>query len=470
MNHIFREYDIRGVADTDLSDSFTWALGKTLAKRAAALGEKNIYICRDARLSGPRLQKALSHGLKAGGLNVKLIDPGPTPLLYFSTFCDLPGFPTKSGIMVTGSHNPAEYNGFKMLIAGETIHGKSIQALKEDVSRFMQEAPSTFEDSFENSDIESLYLEHITKNIELKKKLKVVVDAGNGAAGEIAPKLYKALGCEVVELFCKPDGTFPNHHPDPTVAKNLVDLQKKVSETQADLGIAFDGDGDRIGAVSAKGQILYGDQLMLYFARDILKEKPGATIISEVKSSQILYDLLAKWGAKPIMWKTGHSLIKEKLKETKAELAGEMSGHIFFAHRYYGFDDAVYSGARLLESLSERIGNENLDNFLDSLPKLCSTPENRIDCDESQKFSIVEAFVKKAKEDFGDKVNDIDGARISFGNGAWGLLRASNTQASLVFRFEAKSEEELDKISTYFINSLSDYKNDIDLKLFKSRS
>ncbi len=451
---VFREYDVRGIADTDLTNDFVYGLGRALADLILKSGEKRCYIGQDVRVSSPRLVRALSAGLKASDINVRVMSPGPTPLTYYMSATGDADFPTRSGIMITGSHNPAEYNGFKMVIAGQTLHGPDIQDLKSQVENYMSQAPTDLPPAPEAIDYHERYVNELKSKIDVKKSLHVVLDAGNGAGGRLGVEFYEALGCKVTPLFCEPDGSFPNHHPDPTVAKNLEDIIAKVKEVGADVGIAFDGDADRIGAVSATGRILYGDQLILYFARDILKEIPNATIISEVKSSQVLYDTLAKWGAKPIIWKTGHSLIKAKLKETHAALAGEMSGHMFFANRYLGFDDAIYAGGRLLEGMSLH-PDETLDQFLDSLPPAINTPELRVDTTDEKKFSIVDRFIKKAKVLYGDDVLDIDGARIKM-HGGWGLLRASNTQPVLVLRFEAPNRELLKKIRDEFAGLLKD--------------
>jgi len=445
---IFREYDIRGIADRDLTNKVTFSLGKVLGLRARAEGEKNAYIGQDARLSSPRLAEALSAGFEAAGIAVRKQSLGPTPLLYYCAHEATEDFPTKTGVMITGSHNPPEYNGFKIVLNGNTLFGDDIQSLKNAVEAELSAAPEHPVASSKFIDRTDDYVSFIKNNIRVERKIRVVVDAGNGAAGPLAIKSYEAIGCEVIPLFCDPDGSFPNHHPDPTVPKNLTHLIQKVLETKADLGIGYDGDGDRIGAVSATGNILFGDHLVLYFARDILKEIPGATIISEVKSSQILYDLLDKWGAKSILWKTGHSLIKAKLKETRAALAGEMSGHMFFAHRFFGFDDAIYSGARLIEGLSRR--EETLDQFLASLPPMTNTPELRVDCDDNVKFDLVKKFTAAAQKKYGAQVNSIDGARIKLHSG-WGLLRASNTQPVLVMRFEAPDRERLAQIREDFV-------------------
>jgi len=456
---VFREYDVRGIADRDLTDPFVYGLGRALGDLLRKRGDSACYVGQDVRVSSPRLVKALSAGLQAADIAVRVIAPGPTPLTYYLASGGFDGkgdpeFPSKSGIMITGSHNPGEYNGFKMVIAGTTLHGPDIQALQAPTEKYQAQAPSDMSAAPEAIDYHSKYVKEIQGTLNVSRPLHVVVDAGNGAGWRLGVEFYEALGCQVTPLFCTPDGTFPNHHPDPTVPKNLEQLIAKVKEVGADVGIAFDGDADRIGAVSATGRILFGDQLVLYYARDILKEIPHATIISEVKSSQVLYDTLAEWGAKPIIWKTGHSLIKAKLKETHAALAGEMSGHMFFAHRFLGFDDAIYAGGRLLEGMSQH-PNETLDQFLDSLPPAINTPELRVDTEDDKKFGIVDEFIKKAKALYGDDVLDIDGARVKM-HGGWGLIRASNTQPVLVLRFEAPNRELLGKIRDEFAGLLKD--------------
>ncbi len=453
---VFREYDIRGLAETDLHNPFCFALGRTLARRLKIENEKSVYIGKDVRLSSDRIATALAAGFLFEGIDVSIIPTGPTPLLYFAAKVEVSGFQTASGVMVTGSHNPPEYNGFKTVLNGRTLHGSDIQEIGQELAPLLAEHPNeiptaALKFSAKESARAPDYIKYMVSNIRRGKKLKVVVDAGNGAGGPIALETYRALGHEVIPLFCDFDGQFPNHHPDPTVPKNLTHLIAEVKKTGADLGIGFDGDADRIGAVSSTGQILFGDQLVLYFSRDILKEDPGATIISEVKSSKVLFDTLKKWGANPIIWKTGHSLIKAKLKETNAALAGEMSGHMFFSNRYFGFDDAIYSGARLLEGLSLR--DETLDQFLASLPAVINTPEIRVDYPDSRKFELVKAFVELARKNFGSQVLDIDGARVSFPKG-WGLLRASNTQPVLVLRFEGETQSALDDIKAQFLKIL----------------
>jgi phosphomannomutase/phosphoglucomutase len=453
--HIFRQYDIRGIAEKELTSPIVWALGRALADKLKEVGDSSVYVGQDVRESSPRLVSALHAGLVAGGMKVCVLSPGPTPFLYFMAAHNHPSCKSKSGVMITGSHNPPEYNGFKMVLAGKTIHGEEIQVdIKHRTEKYLAQAPASIQTSFDMLEAEDMYVNFVFENIRpLKNKIKVVVDAGNGAAGQLALATYKKLGCDVVPLYCEFDSRFPNHHPDPTIPENLADLVAKVRETGAHAGIAYDGDGDRIGAVSPGGKILFGDQLILYFAREILKEVSGPTVISEVKSSQVMYDQLAKMGAKPIVWKTGHSLIKAKLKETGAALAGEMSGHMFFSHRYFGFDDAIYSGARLIEGLDANMP-ESLDQFLATLPAVINTPELRLDCPDDKKFAVVDTFIRESKTLFLDKVLDIDGARIAL-PGGWGLLRASNTQPVLVMRFEADTVENLRKIRNTFADILA---------------
>ncbi|RMH10537.1 MAG: phosphomannomutase/phosphoglucomutase [Gammaproteobacteria bacterium] len=430
----FREYDIRGVADVDLHDDFAYTLGRAYADRLREAGGQTVAVGRDCRLSGQRLQTALITGLVEGGAQVHSIGMVPTPLLYFSVHhLDLDG-----GIQITGSHNPAEYNGFKMMLGKDSVHGEQIQDL---LNRMQGGAFTSGKGESIARDIVPDYLNYVTANIALKRPLKIVVDGGNGAGGQIGAELYRRLGCDVIELYCEPDGSFPNHHPDPTVEENLVDIRRAVVQHGADLGIAFDGDADRIGAIDETGQIIWGDMLMVLFSRQVLQENPGAAIISEVKCSRNLYNDIEAHGGQAIMWKTGHSLIKSKMKETGAKLAGEMSGHIFFADRYFGFDDAPYVGARLCELLSA--SDRTLTGMLANLPKTKTTPEIRVDCPDNIKFGIVE----KARQHFGKDYNliDIDGIRIEFDDG-WALLRASNTQPVLVLRFEAETEERLQEL------------------------
>jgi phosphomannomutase/phosphoglucomutase len=374
-----------------------------------------------------------------------VVDVGmiPTPLLYFSQF----HLGLDAGIQITGSHNPPEYNGFKICRGKTTLHGDAIQEIRRigELGRFQKG-----KGSLEQSDVIGPYLNYLGESIQPGSlKRKVIVDGGNGVAGLVAPEAYRRMGLEVVELFCEPDGRFPHHHPDPTIPENLKDLTVKITEQSADLGIAFDGDADRIGVVDDQGHIIWGDRLMILFSRELLKGYPGARIIGEVKCSQVLYDDIEKHGGKPIMWKVGHSLIKSKMKEEGAILAGEMSGHLFFADRYFGYDDAIYAGARLLEILTQ--GEESVRDRLTDVPKMASTPEIRMDCPEEKKFQAVATLTETFKKDY--KVIDVDGARVLFKKG-WGLVRASNTQPVLVLRFEAEDEESLEEIRELFMDRL----------------
>jgi len=370
----------------------------------------------------------------SGGLDVVDIGVCPTPVFYFSLF----HLDRQGGVMITGSHNPSEFNGFKVCAGKETIYGEEIQNLRKlaEARRFIDGKGSV---SFQ--EIIPAYQDFILRNISLKRKTKVVVDSGNGSAGAVAPQILRGLGCRVEELYSEVDGRFPNHFPDPTIPDNMKDLIAKVKETGAEVGIAYDGDGDRIGVVDDLGNIIWGDQLMILFARDILQNHPGATIISEVKCSQILYDEIAKHGGRGIMWRTGHSLLKSKMKEEKALLGGEMSGHIFFADRYFGYDDAIYASCRLLEILSQ--SEKSIPELLRDVPKTFTTPEIRVDCPDDQKFAVVERVKESFRKEY--PIVDVDGVRVLFPDG-WGLVRASNTQPVLVLRFEAGSVERLEEI------------------------
>ncbi len=432
---IFRQYDIRGIVDKDLTPETVELLGKGIGTYFRRHEKKEVALGRDCRLSSPSFSEALSRGLHSTGC--ELVDLGiiPTPLLYFAIYDKK----IEAGVMITGSHNPPEYNGFKVMLGEETLYGEAIQ----DILAIIQENKFIEEESTSRREYNIIpeYMDFVVNNIRIEKKLKVVLDAGNGTAGVVAVPLFKRLGCEVISLYCEMDGTFPNHHPDPTLPKDLEDLIKKVKESKADFGVAYDGDGDRIGAIDNEGNIIWGDQLMVFFSRDILPSNPGATIISEVKASKVLYDEIEKLGGRPIMWKTGHSLIKKKIKEEKALLAGEMSGHIFFADRYFGFDDAIYSSARLLELLSR--SEKKLSQMLSELPKTYHTPEIRIYTSDEVKFKIVEEVKKELSQKY--PIIDIDGVRAIFPEG-WGLVRASNTQEILVLRFEGDTEEALKAI------------------------
>jgi phosphomannomutase / phosphoglucomutase len=451
---IFREYDIRGIAGRDLTPEFAECLGLAYArfiagrKPAAGRGNLTVSVGLDCRLTSESYADALIQGMRKGGLDVIRLGVCPTPLTYFSLFhLDLDG-----GIMVTGSHNAADYNGFKTCVGRDTIHGHQIQELRILMEEVIAGRGQTASHQGSVSDyaIIPVYLDHLVKNARPLKRKKIVLDSGNGTASTVAPELFKRLGAEVIPLFCELDGRFPNHHPDPTVPENLKALVEAVKRERADFGIAYDGDADRIGLVDDKGRILFGDELMVIFARDILKEKKGATVISEVKSSYRLYADIAAKGGVPIMWKTGHSLIKAKMKETGAALAGEMSGHIFFADRYFGFDDAIYASLRVYEIASTAPGP--VSSLIADLPVTTSTPEIRVECVEELKFKLVEE-TKRRLSTTGGKINDIDGVRIDYGDG-WGLVRASNTQPALVLRFEAPSAQRMNQIRDLVVEAL----------------
>jgi phosphomannomutase/phosphoglucomutase len=442
--NLFREYDIRGRVPEELNQETAYRLGQCFGAYYRDFGAKRISLGRDCRLSSPELRLGVLEGMMDAGMDVKDLGMVPTPLLYFS----LHHLHVDGGIQITGSHNPPEYNGFKICLGKTTIYGEEIQKLRR-----IGESGSfpKGKGSVETREVIRPYREEVLKRIRCGQKArKVVLDAGNGVAGLVAPELYARMGVEVEELFCEPDGLFPNHHPDPTLPENLRHLVQRVSDTSADLGIAFDGDADRIGVVDRKGKVLWGDQLMILFSRDLLKRHPGAKIIGEVKCSQVLYDDIRKNGGVPIMWKAGHSLIKAKMKEEGALLAGEMSGHLFFAERYFGYDDAIYAGARLLEILTSE--NRELDELLAGVPSLVSTPEIRMDCPDDEKFQIVSDLTSEFKKEY--QVIDVDGARVAFENG-WGLIRASNTQPVLVLRFEAEDQKTLQEIQKIFMNKLA---------------
>lgn len=434
---IFRQYDIRGLVDKDLTQETVELLGKGIGTYFRWNQKKEVALGRDCRLSSPLYSKALAKGLLSTGCEIVDLGIIPTPLLYFTIYYKK----IEAGVIITGSHNPPEYNGFKMMAGEETLYGAAIQ----DIFTIIQNEDFIEEKSAGTKDYNIVpeYQEYVLKNIKLEKKLKVVVDAGNGTAGVVAVPIFKKMGCEVIELYCEMDGRFPNHHPDPTLPEALEDLVQKVKETKADLGIAYDGDGDRIGIIDDEGNIIWGDVLMVLFVRDILPSNPGAPIISEVKASKVLYDEIEKLGGRPIMWKTGHSLIKKKIKEEKALLAGEMSGHIFFADRFFGFDDAIYSSARLLELLSR--SDKRISQMLSDLPKTFSTPEIRIYASDEVKFKIVEEVKKELSQKY--PIIDIDGVRAIY-PGGWGLVRASNTQEALVLRFEGDTEKDLENIES----------------------
>ncbi len=436
--HVFREYDIRGLADSEITPAFAEALALAYIQFLPEHHQAPVIVARDVRLSGEALQQVVIQALLQAGIDVLDIGMVPTPMAYYAVYEK----EAAGCIMVTASHNPAAYNGFKMMVGKDSFHGQDIQQLKSLMQGKTHHISASKKGQCQSLSMVEDYQAFVRQDCGLQRPLKVVIDAGNGPTGIIAAPLYRALGCEVIELYCEPDGRFPNHHPDPTVEANLKDLSHKVKETHADLGIAFDGDGDRIGVVDERGGIIWGDMLLLLLSRQLLKTNPKATIISEVKSSQALYDDIKARGGKAIMWRTGHSPMKAKMKATGALLAGEMSGHFFFADRYFGFDDATYAGARVMQLLAEQ--DKPLSCLLDDVPTLVSTPEIRVDCSDTLKFKIVE----QAKAYFADEdcdMIDIDGMRLVFGDG-WALLRASNTQPALVMRFEASNQESLQRI------------------------
>jgi phosphomannomutase/phosphoglucomutase len=454
--HAFREYDIRGIADRDLSDELTHAIGRGFAAmiRAGGVSAPRIAVGRDGRLSSERLFQALTAGLREGGANVIAIGIGPTPLLYFAAH----HLDTDGAMMITGSHNPAPDNGFKMMRGKGSFFGQDIQALADILERedfgSAQFTPGAAQGtkssgggplpgSLTEQDLQLAYIDALRSASRIAhKRIRFVVDAGNGAAGPLGLATLRALGFSPDPLFCEMDGRFPNHHPDPTVPANLEALRLRVLETGAELGLAWDGDGDRLGAMDHTGEIIWGDKLLLLFARALLLDNPGATVLGEVKCSETLYADIAARGGRPIIWKTGHSLIKTKMKEEHALLAGEMSGHLFFADRYFGYDDAIYAAVRLLEIVVRQ--GCSLRDLLSDVPVTFVTPEIRVDCPDAIKFRVVARVLQRYRETH--KVLDIDGARIDFGDTAWGLCRASNTQPVLVLRFEAESEARRDAI------------------------
>ncbi|MCE8020740.1 phosphomannomutase/phosphoglucomutase [Halomonas sp. MCCC 1A11036] len=442
---IFRAYDIRGIVDDTLTEATVEKIGRAIGSEAAARNESTVIVARDGRLSGPRLSEALVRGLTAAGRDVIDIGMVPTPVLYFATHV-LEG--TASGVMVTGSHNPPDYNGFKIVLGGETLSGEAITALYK---RIESGDLLKGQGSVRHEDVRDAYLERILGDIRLERPLKAVVDCGNGVAGELGPKLIEKLGVETIPLFAEIDGNFPNHHPDPGKLENLQDVIRTVKETGADIGLAFDGDGDRLGVVTPSGQLIYPDHLMMAFAEDMLERNPGARVIFDVKCTGNLAGVVEKAGGTPEMWRTGHSLIKARMKETGAQLAGEMSGHIFFQERWYGFDDGIYGAARLLEILSKQ--EDDADTFFARYPQDLGTPEINVHVTDENKFELVDKLAREG--DFGDEgvKTTLDGIRVDYPDG-WGLCRASNTTPVLVLRFEGKSDAALERIRNRFADAL----------------
>lgn len=439
---IFRAYDIRGIVGEALTPQIVKQIGQAIGTEVAALGQRKVVVARDGRLSGPMLQQALTEGLQLAGRTVVNIGMVPTPLLYFATH----HLQTGSGVMITGSHNPSNYNGLKMMIGGETLSGDKVQALKMRIETDnLLNQPTN---QLENLDIRPIYLQRVIEDVKLARTFKVVVDCGNGVAGVIAEELLQKLGCEVIPLFCEVDGNFPNHHPDPSKPKNLQTLIETVQAQHADLGLAFDGDADRLGVVDTQGKIVWADRQMILYATDILQRHSGAEIIFDVKCSRYLAQAIEKQGGKATMWRTGHSLIKAKLKETGALLAGEMSGHIFFKERWYGFDDALYTAARLLEILSH--DPRTPTEVFSSLPDAVNTPELNLDvARDGEHFELMQKILATFKFTPEAQISTIDGLRVDFPHG-WGLVRPSNTTPCLVIRFEAENQAELLRIQDSF--------------------
>lgn len=453
---IFKAYDIRGIVDKTLTSDAVFAIGNILGKMAKEKNSQAIAVGRDGRLSGEKLQNALINGILQAGVDVFLLGQVPTPMVYFAAHHLQCG----SALALTGSHNPPEYNGLKMVIAGETLASDAIQNILKDIQNgafLTAENPG----KVQNINIQKAYFDRITSDIHFEKKMNIAIDCGNGVAGAFAPALLEKLGAEITPLFCEVDGNFPNHHPDPSKLENLKDLQEHLKNSDCELGLAFDGDGDRLGVVLKNGNVIFPDRQLMLFAADILKREKGATILFDVKCTRLLNDWILKHGGKPLMWKTGHALIKQKLKETGAALAGEMSGHIFFKERWFGFDDALYSAARLIEILS---AFENPNAVLDNLPNAPSTPELNIAMQEGEPFLLIEQLSTAAKNYFqnAEKIITIDGLRVEYKNG-FGLIRASNTTPVVVLRFEADDENALNAIQNDFRQILKDLAPHLDV-------
>ena len=436
---IFKAYDIRGIVGKTLTPAIVTAIGRAIGSEAGKRGLRTIVIGRDGRLSGPELSRALADGIRASGVDVVDIGMVATGMLYFAAYEVGAG----SGVMLTGSHNPPDYNGLKMMLGGETLHGEAITAL---YSRIDAGDLTSGTGSYREQDVREAYMKRVAGDISPARPLRIAVDCGNGVAGAYAPALYRRLGCEVTELFCDVDGTFPNHHPDPAHPENLEDLKTALRTTDAEIGFAFDGDGDRLGVVTKNGNIIYPDRQLMLYAADVLSRNPGATIIYDVKCTRNLGPWITRHGGKPLLWKTGHSLIKAKLKETGAALAGEMSGHVFFKDRWYGFDDALYVGARLLEILAR---HPDPGALLNGLPDAVATPELQLHCAEGEHHALIERLQREAKFPGAVDIIDIDGLRVEYADG-FGLMRASNTTPLIVLRFEADTDAAIARIKQQF--------------------
>lgn len=436
---IFKAYDIRGIVGLSLTSEIVEAIGHAIGSEAAARNATVIAIGRDGRLSSPELSLALACGIRKSGINVIDVGQVATPMTYFSAF----QLNTNCAVMITGSHNPPDYNGLKMVLAGETLAGEAILSLYK---RIQSGDLVHGEGSYAQYDIAPEYIERIVSDVKLARPMKITVDCGNGVAGGVAPGLYRKLGCEVTELFCEVDGNFPNHHPDPSEPDNLKDLVTALARNDSELGLAFDGDGDRLGVVTKDGKIIYPDRQLMLFAADMLQRNPGAEVIFDVKSSRNLFSWIREHGGKPTLWKTGHSLVKARMKETGALLAGEMSGHVFFKERWYGFDDGLYAGARLLEILSKV---ENPGSTLNALPDAVSTPELHIKLEEGENHALIARLGKEARFPGSTEIITIDGLRVEYPDG-FGLMRASNTTPVIVLRFEADTAAALGRIQDEF--------------------
>ena len=438
-HEIFKAYDIRGIVGKTLTAPIVEVIGRSIGSELLERGRDTICIGRDGRLSGPELSAALAKGLRAAGVNVIDVGRVATPMLYFAAH----HFDTQSGAMLTGSHNPPQYNGIKIVLDGVSLSGEAITALR---TRAEAGKLASGAGSYREENIAAQYLERIVGGIKLARPMKIAVDCGNGVAGATAPELFRRLGCTVEELFCEVDGNFPNHHPDPSVPENLKDLINALQKGDAEVGLAFDGDGDRLGVVTRRGDIIFPDRQLMMFAADVLERNAGATIIYDVKSTRNLKPWIEQHGGKPLLWKTGHSFIKAKLKETGAALAGEMSGHVFFKERWYGFDDGMYAGARLLEILSR---SNDPSAALHALPDAISTPELQIKLNEGENYTLIAGMQKTARFDGAQEVNTIDGLRVEYADG-FGLARSSNTTPVIVLRFEADNAAALKRIQEDF--------------------
>jgi phosphomannomutase/phosphoglucomutase len=444
---IFKAYDIRGIIDETLDPSIAKLIGQAFGTEMRQLGETEIVIGRDGRLSGPILIEALTEGLLSTGINVIDLGMVATPMVYFAANQAINGKYPKSGIMITGSHNPPNYNGFKMVLGGAAIYGDQIQVLRKRIEAEQFTASDSSKLGTRSTfDIFPMYLERIVSDVKIARPMKIVVDCGNGVGGAFAGQLFRALGCEVQELFCEVDGHFPNHHPDPAHIENLQDLIENLQTTDNELGLAFDGDADRLGVVTKDGQVIFPDRQMMLFAKDVLSRNPGGQIIYDVKCTRNLATWIKQHGGEPLMWKTGHSLVKAKLKETGAPLAGEMSGHIFFKDRWFGFDDGLYTGARLLEILSKE---KDPNRALNDLPNAICTPELQLACVEGEPFALLETIKANAKFPTSQSINTIDGVRVEYDDG-FGLARPSNTTPVVVIRFEADNQEAIQRIQAEF--------------------